>query len=386
MSNELAPKSGHLNTHYLSVSSGEIHASVCSLLKSGLWENADPYKFEQNNLLGVLKRGEWERVIADLIPLYPGMEFNQSTLTTFDRTYIPTIYEAEWDSVIAAASAFFKKFEGKKIGVQLSGGLDSSIIIGLLSYLEIPFWLVGMTTNRYEFRTERYIQELLIPLAKEAILLNYDEYLPLSNLLDVPVHQYPELLSINYSSENAMALACQKLGIEVLLTGDGGDNLLAEAIPEAPDQCPWLPQVFSDPWPAEYIYGPRGVALVPFFADNGFMDCIFNLRIGKGEDNSKWWARKYFERILPQELVNYNYCADFWGLYVSGMQHAIPTIKVLFGQAFELTGNEIFSPDSTKSLFGQDLLDPKKEMYQAIEARTAFAVWLHGLKKTGIAS
>lgn len=386
MNKESPPKFDRLHTPYYSISSDKIHSSIWTLLQSGLWKGADPLQFEQNNLLGVLKRSDWKLVIPDLIPLYPGMEFNQTTLTTFDPTYVPSIFEADWDTVVAAASTFFNKFDGKKIGVQLSGGLDSSIIIGLLSYLKIPFYLVGMTTNRYEFRTERYIQNLLISLAKDTVLLDYNEYLPLSNLLDVPVHQYPELLSINYSSENAMALACQNFGIEVLLTGDGGDNLFAEEIPDNPDQCPWLPQVFSDPWPSEYIYGPRGVALVPFFADHGFMDCIFNLRRGKGEDNSKWWARKYFERILPRELVNYKYCADFWGLYVSGMQEAIPTIKVLFDQAFELTGNKIFSSSSTTSLLGQDMLDPKKEMYQTIEARIAFAVWLHELKKTGIAS
>ena len=386
MNKELPAKFDRLHTLYYSSSSDEFHSSIWSLLQSGLWKATDPFQFEQNNLLGVLKRNEWKPIFADLIPIYPGMELNRTTQTAFDPTYIPSVFHADWDTVVAAAASFFQAFEGKKIGVQLSGGLDSSIIIGLLNYLKIPFYLVGMTTNRYEFRTERYIQELLIPLAKEAVLLDYGEYLPLSNLLDVPVHQYPELLSINYSSENAMALACQKLGVEILLTGDGGDNLFAEEIPMKPEQCPWLPQVFSDPWPAEYIYQPRGVSLVPFFADEGFMDCIFNLRRGKGEDNSKWWARKYFERILPRELVNYKYCADFWGLYVSGMQEAIPTIKVLFDQAFELTGNKIFSSSSTTSLLGQDMLDPKKEMYQTIEARIAFAVWLHGLKKTGIAS
>lgn len=386
MNREIPTQFDRLNTCYYSNSSDEIHSSIWTLLQSGLWKAADPFQFEQNNLLGVLKRSDWKPVIADLFPLYPGMELNRTTQTTFDPTYKPSVFHADWDTVVAAAASFFQGFEGKKIGVQLSGGLDSSIIIGFLNYLKIPFYLVGMTTNRYEFRTERFIQELLIPLAEEAILLDFEESLPLSNLRDVPPHQYPELLSINYSSENAMALACQKLGIEILLTGDGGDNLFAEEIPMNPEECPWLPQVFSDPWPAEYIYEPRGISLIPFFADHGFMDCIFNLRRGKGEDNSKWWARSYFKQILPQELVNYNYCADFWGLYVSGMQEAIPTIKEIFDQAYELTGNKIFSASSSSSVLGQDLLDPKKEIYQVIEARTAFAVWLQGLRKAGIAS
>jgi hypothetical protein len=376
------------NSHipFLNLTSGEVIPLIWPFLEQGLWKQADPAAFEENTVLGVLKRGAWKPVIKDFIPFYEGMRWDIASKSAYDPTYIPRIAKTDWDSVISAASNFFKKYEDKRIGVQLSGGLDSSIIIGLLSYLNIPFSLVGMTTKRYEFRTERYIQELLFPLTKEAILLDYDAHLPLSQLFEVPIHQHPDLLSINYSSENAMATACEQLGVEVLLTGDGGDNLFAEALPDDPNLCPWIPQVFSDPWPAEYVYAPRGVELVPFFADEGFMDAIYNLRRGQAEDNSKWWARKFFERILPSELVKYDYCADFWGLYISGMQAAIPTIKSLFDEVYLLTGNSLFSPKSTEALFSQDLLDAKKEMYQRIEARAAFAVWLHGLKKAGIAS
>jgi hypothetical protein len=174
------------------------------------------------------------------------------------------------------------------------------------------------------------------------------------------------------------------MSIEVLLTGDGGDNLFADELPDDPALCPWLPQVFSDPWPADLVYAPKGVEMVPFFAHSGFMDAIYNLRRGMKEDNAKWWARRYFERILPPELVHYDYCADFWGLYISGMQKALPEIEDLFNQAYKLTGREQFSPTEVKRLLRQDLLDAKKEMYQGIEARVAFAVWLNGLKKAGI--
>jgi hypothetical protein len=378
--------SNNSNISFLNSATDEIIPSIWPFLEQGLWKQADAIAFEDNTVLGVLKRGNWKPVIKDIISFYQGMRWDAASKSAYDPTYIPKLAKTDWDTVLSAASNFFKKYQDKQIGVQLSGGLDSSIIIGLLSHLNIPFWLVGMTTKRYEFRTERHIQELLFPLASDAILLDYNAHLPLSELLEVPPHQHPELLSINYSSENAMALACEQLGIEVLLTGDGGDNLFAEALPDDQNLCPWIPQVFSDPWPAEYVYGPKGVELIPFFADEGFMDAIYNLRRGQPEDNSKWWARKFFERILPSELVQYDYCADFWGLYISGMQAAIPTIKWLFDQAYDLTGNSLFSPKSTAALFSQDLLDAKKEMYQRIESRTAFAVWLHGLKKAGIAS
>jgi len=374
-----------LSVQFINTSSGKTYKDIWHLLKAGVWKNADVGNFESNNLKGVLKRDDWETVIPNILPLYPGMRWNNSLMQMEEPRFTPKIKETNSLHIIAAANRFFKKYDGKRIGVQLSGGLDSSIIIGLLHYLKIPFWLVGMTTQRYEFRTERYIQHLLMPLAQETILIDYEAYLPLSDLMNVPPHQHPEMLAINYSSENAMAEACQKLGVEVLLTGDGGDNLFAEALPNNPNECPWLPQVFSDPFPADLIYAPKGVQLVPFFADTDFMDGIFNLRRGMKEDNSKWWARQYFESILPQELVNYDYCADFWGLYVSGLQKAIPTIKELFEQAYQLTKNELFSPKEVLKLLGQDILDTKKEMYQVIEARTAFAIWLNGLKKAEVA-
>lgn len=373
------------NIQFIDINTGKTNINIWHLLKNAAWKNADVSCFENNNLKGVLKRNQWQTVIPDIIPLYPGMQWNDSLKLMEEPRFIPKIKETNSLHIIAAANRFFKKYEGKRIAVQLSGGLDSSIIIGLLHHFKIPFWLVGITTQRYEFRTERYIQHKLMPLAQDAILIDYEKHLPFSELLSVPPHQHPELLSINYSSENAMAEACNQLGIEVLLTGDGGDNLFAEALLTEPADCPWLPQVFSDPFPADLIYAPKGVQLVPFFADADFMDGIFNLRKGMNEDNSKWWARKFFESILPQELVNYNYCADFWGLYVSGLQKAIPTIKELFEQAYHLTKNEFFSPKDVAKLLGQDILDVKKEMYQVIEARIAFAVWINGLKKAGVA-
>lgn len=385
MNKQYTPILTEPNVQFIKTISGETNINIWHLLKAGVWKNANVNCFESNNLKGVLKRDQWQAVMPDIMPLYPGMRWNASLKQMEEPKFVPKVKETNLLHIIAAANRFFKKYDGKRIGVQLSGGLDSSIIIGLLHYLKIPFWLVGMTSQRYEFRTERYIQHKLMPLAQDTVLIDYEKHLPLSELLNVPPHQHPELLSINYSSENAMAEACNQLGIEVLLTGDGGDNLFAEALPTDPADCPWLPQVFSDPFPADLIYAPKGVQLVPFFADADFMDGIFNLRRGMNEDNAKRWARKYFESSLPPELVKYNYCADFWGLYVSGLQKAIPTIKELFEQAYQLTKNDLFSPKEVAKLFGQDFLDVKKEMYQVIEARTAFAVWLNGLKKAGVA-
>jgi hypothetical protein len=366
-----------INTH-----TGDCYNDIWDYLKTDEWKkNIHPENFEYNNLIGVLKRKDVKSVIADFLPIYKGMYWLDREKKVVDPTYVPKIFEADMDSFLTAAHLFFKQYQNKKIGVQLSGGLDSSIIIGLLKHFQIPFYLVGLTTQRYEFRTERYVQQILSKWAIESVLIDYENHLPLSNMDEAPMHQHPDLLVNNYSSNKAIALECKRMGVEVLLTGEGGDNVFAETIPMEPNQCTWIPQSFGDTWLAEYVYAPFDVDIVPFYEDKGILDVIYNLRLGQEEDNAKLWARQFFKEFIPQELVNFSYCADFWGLYISGLQKAISQIKILCEKSFDLTQNPYFSKESIDNLLNQDLLSAKKEIYQKIEARVALAVWINSLNK-----
>ena len=367
--------------NYINLYTSEHHDNIWEYLNTDWWKNIHPENFEYNTLIGVLKRKEAKAVIGDFLPIYKGMKWLDKEKKVLDPTYIPNCFDANLTVFLNAALAFFKKYEGKKIGVQLSGGLDSSIIIGLLKHFQIPFYLVGMSAKRYEFRTEVYIQEILSKWAIESILIDYENHLPLSNLNEVPVHQYPDLLVNNYSSNKAMAMECKRMGVEILLTGDGGDNVFGEPIPSDPKQCAWIPQSFGYQWLAENVYLPHGVELISFYEYSGILDAIYSLRLGQREDKEKLWARQFFKEYIPQELVNFTYCADFWGLYISGLLKAIPDIEILFKRAFELTHNQYFSKGSINQLLSQDLLSAKKEIYQKIEARIALAVWINSLKK-----
>lgn len=367
--------------HYQNIITGEYFNDIWQYVNTNGWKNIHPENFEYNNLIGVLRRSESKPVVGDFIPIYKGMEWIEDENKAIDPTYIPNHVEANINAFLDAALAFFKQYENKKIGIQLSGGLDSSIIIGLLKHFKIPFYLIGMSTKRYEFRTERHVQHVLSKWAIESVLIDYENHLPLSNLEEVPKHQYPDLLVNNYSSNRAMALECKRLGVEVLLTGEGGDNVFAEDIPIDPTMCKWIPQSFGDNWPTEFIFAPCGVDLVPFYENKGILDAIYNLRIGQKEDNPKLWAREFFKDFLPRELVEYTYCADFWGIYISGLMKAIPKIKVLCKKAFDSTQNLYFSKKTIDDLLSQDLLTAQKGIYQKIEARIALAVWVNSLNK-----
>ena len=288
---------------FIDIQSGKIYKDIWKHLSKGLWRDLMPENHEFNVIQGVSNRPKHKPVLKNILPIYPEMKWNSKKKQLEDPYFIPVKKAASLKDFLNASELFFNNFSNKKIGVQHSGGLDTGIIISLLKLFKIPFSLVGMTTNRYEFRTEKYIQNKLSEWSNEVTLIDYENHLPFFDLEKVPVFQYPEMLCLNYSSENAMALECERLGIEVLLTGNGGDNVFSDKIYENPIFSTWRPQIFTDNWLSDIVYSPRGVQLIPFFGDKLIIQVIYNLRIGQSEDNSKIWARNFFKDFLPQELV-----------------------------------------------------------------------------------
>ena len=369
------------SVHFRHLPSGERLDTIWHLLEQGLWKGLDPEVHEYNTQKGVLKQDVWRPVLPGIVPVHAGMTWSAERQVAFMERFKPTAKQVGMREVLSAAEAFFARFGNRRIGVHLSGGLDSSIAIALLRHLGIPFHLVGMTSERYEFRTERHIQIVLAEWGEQVKLLNYEEHLPLSGLEHVPPHQQPDLYNLNYAANKAMAEACERMGIEVLLTGNGGDNVFAEAMPKDPADCPWMPAVFIDGWLDDLAYAPYGVEVVPFYADPGLLHAFWNLRAGQEADNAKLWARRFFRELLPKELSDYTYCADFWGLYVDGLHQAKPMVQDLFQEAHALTAHPSFAPEAYKVIFGQDLLLAQKAMYQRIEARISMAVWLNSLQR-----
>ena len=370
------------SVHYHFLKTGERKVTIWQELEAGAWKHIQPEVFESNTQLGEINRSSRRPVIKDILPIYQGMVWDEQNNRASDPRFLPQLQPTSLNDLLQAVKKFFDRFQDKHIGVHLSGGLDSSIIIALLKHFQIPFSLVGMTSKRYEFRTERYIQHILAEWGKAAVLLDYESYLPLSFMEEVPPHQHPEMLSGDYYKSVAMAKECKQLGINLLLTGNGGDNLFAEPITKNPAKCTWMPQVFCDTWLEDFAYRPHGVEVQTFYADEGVMNAIYNLRLGQSEDNAKLWARQFFKDFLPNELVTYTYCADFWGLHIDGLLHALPTIKKLFNQAYDFTENPYFSPQKAKELLNQDLLAAEKKKYQAIESRIVLAIWLNSLFKS----
>jgi hypothetical protein len=287
--------------------------------------------------------------------------------------------EVEIDDFLRKSGIFFDKFRNKHIGVQLSGGVDSSLIIGLLNYFGIRHSLVGLFTKRYEFRTESFIQNLIAEKSINPNFINHEEHLPYSGLGSVPPHQHPDASCCNFNANQAMASVCNENKIDILLTGSGGDLALGDNVHNA--KCQWIPAIFNDTWLQDLVYTPKGTVVLSFFSDPDILGCIWNLRRGQKTDPKKIWARNFFRDFLPKELVDFTYKADFWGLYIDGLLNSLPEIRSIHKKAFDISGNPYFEVANFNEIFKNDLLNCDQVLYQRIEARISAAIWINSLSE-----
>ena len=167
-----------------------------------------------------------------------------------------------------------------------------------------------------------------------------------------------------------------------MLSGEGGDFVFSHAIKSTDIKYPWSSTEFYDNWLNENIYNNIGCELVPFYGDEKIMNCIFNLRRGENEDWRKIWARNFFRDILPEELVNFSYYADFWGLYCRGIINSTDALKNLIDNAYHISKNQFFAPENIKDLFSKNILNLDRSTYSKLEAKVAAATWVNSNFKT----
>jgi hypothetical protein len=166
------------NLSFFNTQSGLLQANIWSDLDSGCWKTAQFKIHEANILNGALNRANMVPVLPDLVPLEAGQRWNHLEKRIEEKLLHPQLLNSGLEDFLCKSQAFFEKFRNKHIAVQLSGGVDSSLIIGLLSFFGIKFSLIGYYNRRYEFRTESYIQKILAESCDDVILINYEYNLP----------------------------------------------------------------------------------------------------------------------------------------------------------------------------------------------------------------
>lgn len=335
---------------------------------------------EKNSNNYIYRPDEYYNVIEDIVPIPAKTSWNY----TSDFNYIENLdlfknRNVDLKFFLSKVEKYINVLKNKKISVQLSGGLDSSLIIGILKHFEINPILIGMRNERYEFRTERIIQDEISEKISSAILINDDDYLPFSRLFEVPPHFLPNTSSIFYSSEMAMADKCKENGIEIVFNGMGLDSILClEAnILNAKFWHPWM---YDNNWFNENIYSPLGIKFMSGAYSNELVNIIWNLRQGLKEDNDKRWARDFFSRFIPEKLVKYRYKADHAGLLIDGIETSFQEIKNIFEIAYSKTNIERFSINQFKILFNNYHRNNDHQI-KLILSRVSYAVWINSLMK-----
>lgn len=272
----------------------------------------------------------------------------------------------------------------KEMAIELSGGLDTSIIIGLLKSLAMSPLLVGFTSDKFEFRTEKYIQDLYAGNT-DAVLLPQTKCLPFSGLRSCPSHQLPSSTSIFYTHALTIADFCASKKIRLLLSGMGFDGLLCDSIPyqlTGRNVELWSPWTMDDNWFNEYVYSPKNIAYKSGAASRCLMRRLVALRAGENEDVQKRMARKLFENYLPVELVRYAYKSDSCTAFIEGFFENEKTVREIFGEARRITGSVEFKNDVI-DVFLQNIQKNEDTTTKSILAKVSCATWLYCLSRDG---
>jgi hypothetical protein len=368
---------------YFNKSTGNIHDNLFELLNIGLIKNAN-LKAHENNISNYFSRPDkYQEVIEGIYPIPPRSiwKYEHDKFYNLNDRNIPSNITPDFAELLKIIEKLSKPFLHKKIGIELSGGLDTSIVIGLIKHLGFNPFLVGIKSNRYELRTESYIQEKYANKQANVCLKDSSESLPFSNLFSCPIHQLPSSTSLYYMHALQIAKESSERGINIILSGMGFDALLCEnPIQENINLLPesWKSWMLDDNWFNENIYGKYGITYKSGAASPLLIKKVWAMRKGEGEDLKKWWGRKMFSDYLPKELVNYAYKADNSGEFLDGFLNSKNEISTIFKVAHEVTNLEELSQNSLDSLFHNvHLVDETKD--KLILARVSFANWIFGL-------
>lgn len=350
---------------------------ITAHLRSTNFAHVDFEGFVANVLQGARAMQHFRQFLPGHILIPDGFQWDDGQLSPAPSIEVPSPAAVDRCTLLEYWEEFLSPLAARGLAVQCSGGLDSSLIGVILSELRIPFCMIGLSTERYEFRTERRIQQWFRGKCATLELIDLDSCLPMSELRAVPAHALPSLSSLGFASERAMTSACKRLGVGVLLSGSGGDVILADQSPERASGYPV--HMFGDWWLRQYIFEKDGVQLSYPFADPRIVGAFWRLRAGAADDPKKRWARSYFSDWLPPTLSQYAYKSDFWGVHTAGLLRNLDVVREIHAEAYASTLSPFFASSMLEALLARDIRMQDQELHQRIEAHAALAVWVCGV-------
>lgn len=281
------------------------------------------------------------------------------------------------EKLISTIRRYTALLKGQRAAVELSGGLDSTLVVRMLRLVGAEPSLIGFQSDRYEFRTEREIQNHLMSESRSAVLL--DDHVSLfTNLQAVPPHPMPSISSLFYDRHRLLANAAESLGVSYVLSGVGGDSLLVDEVATA--EYPSLDRLFgwefNDLWSQDVVYRPLGIHHYCPYSFRHIARILHAMRFGECRDDMKLWARKKFAPYLPRELSMFAYKASHDGLYAAAIKRQSSYILAFMRCAYERCGLSALAPESIKPVLENwPLVDQRHQ--QLFLIKLSFGVWVN---------
>lgn len=275
--------------------------------------------------------------------------------------------------------------DGRKVAIELSGGLDTALIIEILRAHGIKLLYVGFTSERYEFRTERAIQNYYLEDSNDCKMIDYAECPAFASLTSTPLHPFPTADSLYHARHSTIIEATKSLGANILLNGNAGDSLLCHGFEHISSEVPrgydqWS---LTDTWTVDTMFVPRGISYLCPFAFEPVIRNMIGMRKGFPEDSMKLWARKTFSNILPYQLSKFAYKANHDCWVADGLRDAISDIKTVVNTAFEVTKHPELNSRTMIKTAAHYFHAPEKEKHQFL-LKLSFAVWLYGFVRENL--
>lgn len=373
------------STQYLDITSGAVVKDVWRSITANTVREASLRAHELNSFYFAPNPANYSPVLSGLIPIPPRTiwMFGEGACDLFFNPLSNSFtrdHELDFNGV---CKKILSVINSSNLAVEVSGGLDTSIIISLLREADLNPALIGFSYPHYEFRTEMYLQNIFCNGASKHRLLKSNAGLPYKDILKAPSHPIPNKASLFFARHKATAEAAHDMEVSLILNGIGADALLCDAV-----QSNGMPYSFhrsniNDEWPNEFIFQPLGCEYVSAVTLTPISKLVYRLRRGACEDSKKLWARNFFSKILPLELSRFAYKGAHDAVYQEGIEEMIPLLDELGNVAYSVTKNELLKPDKLKRL-ASDPGHASHEETVFLMARISYCVWIYGLIRDGI--
>lgn len=302
----------------------------------------------QNDACMPIHLNEYKPVLPDIypIPARTRWSFENGSFTKLKKN-IKHVANLDLESCLQKLGRLMKTIKGR-VAVELSGGLDSSIMIGILRRLGHDPVLIGTVSDLYKFRTEKHIQEIIARDPGNIILI--DSFAKqFSNLLGTPPHFLPNYGSLHHNVDGMTFNILREHAVQYLFQGVGFDSALVEGVGDNPNVLRW--PTLEDDWLHDYVFSPQGIFYIDVAALPPIKQMLLSLRRGQPIDIQKWWARTFFSSVIPSELSRYAYKANFGPLWWDGLQSSGDEIVEIVDKAWRMTSLAEFKKFTLRTLF-----------------------------------